>query len=381
MLRKIILVSVLSSIAILFSGCKKEQPQQQMPPPIVIITEVVVENVNHTENFIGNMEAANRATINARVGGFLERRLVQEGDYVVQDQILFTIEKTQYIAALRQANANAENARQQLQRGRALLNSASISRAQFDNLVAADAVAEAALSTARLNLTYTDVRSPIAGKVGLINFNIGETVGPASGPLTTVIAPEPMFALFSITDRQIQRLRTEYNLSNEMSFGQALMNGADLQIIMSDGSVYPHIGRINFTDNMIDRSTNSLRVRGEFPNPHGQLTQGQTVTVRLRAKDAVEQVVIPQVAVINDVGGRFVLAVDEHSNAVRIDIELGERLEGGRQVVRSGLKGGEKIIIEGMQRVRPNTPVTAMTREQQQQMIMQQQQQGAAGGR
>jgi len=391
MLRKVILFSVILSVAGLSLGCKGGGQQgQQMPPPLVIIAEATVEDVHPTESFVGRTDAAMRATITARVNGFLERRLVREGDYVEQGQVLFTIEREQYIAAVRQAEsalaqarAGFENARLQKERGQALLESASISQARFDDLTAAEAAAranvaaaEAALSAARLNLTYTSVTSPIAGKVGLINFNIGETIGPNVGALTTVIAQEPMYVLFSVSERQIQSLRREFGVSNNTTFTQALIDGADLQLVLSDGSLYAHKGKINFTDNEIDGTTGSLRIRGEFVNPQGQLTQGQTVTVLVQGKNAVRSVTVPQIALINDVSGRYVLVVDENNNVSRVNVELGERLDGSMQVIRSGLNGGERIIIEGMQKVRPNMPVTAMTREQYNQMIQQQQQQG-----
>ncbi|MDR2884305.1 MAG: efflux RND transporter periplasmic adaptor subunit [Deferribacteraceae bacterium] len=369
------------------------QEQQQMPPPTVIVTEAAIEDVTPTESFIGKVDATFKATITARVNGYLENRLVKEGDFVEKDQLLFTIEKTQYVAtvkqaaaSLTQATATAENAKLQMERGKALVASASISQAKYDDLTAASAAAqankeaaEAALAAAELNLAYTDVTSPVAGKVGLINFNIGETVGPANGPLTTVINPDPMYVLFSMTDRQMQELRKNLGGDN-MTFNDIITQNAELQIDLSDGSRYNQIGKINFTDNAIEGMTDSLRIRGEFPNPQGELTQGQTVTVYLRSKNAVQSIVIPQVAIINDIGGRYVLAVDAQNNVSRTTVTVGEQLEGGKQVVTSGLKGGERIVIEGAQKVRPNTPVNAMTQDEYQAMLKQQQQNAAQGG-
>lgn len=388
MLRKIFLLSAISSIAILVFGCNGNgQQQMQMPPPTVIVTDAAVEDVTPSESFIGKVDAAVKATITARVNGFLEKRLVKEGDSVKQDQLLFTIEKSQYVAAVKQAEgalaqgkATAENARLQKERGKALLASASISQAKYDDLTAADAAAranveayEAALAAANVNLAYTDVMSPVAGKVGFINFNIGETVGPSVGALTTVIAQEPMYVVFSVTDRQMQTLRSKYGGDN-MTFSQAIMTNANVQLTLSDGTKYPIIGKINFTDNTLAGTTDSLRVRAEFANPQGALTQGQTVTVYLRSKGAIKNVVVPQMAIINDVGGRYVLVVDANNNVIHTNVVLGEQLEGGKQVIQSGLKGGERVIIEGAQKVRPNTPVNAMTRDQYNQMIQQQQQ-------
>ncbi|GAB7140805.1 efflux RND transporter periplasmic adaptor subunit [Deferribacterales bacterium RsTz2092] len=364
-------------------------PRAQMTPPVVVDT-VKSQQVSMSETFIGKVEAAEKAAITARVSGFLEKITVKEGSFVKKDEILFTIEKSQYISAVRQAQAalaqaqaNARNAKSTLDRNKALLESNGISQAQYDNVYAAADVATAnvsaaaaALDNARLNLEYTDVRSPIAGKVGLIAYNIGEMVSPSVGVIATVIAPDPVYVLFNISEKQIQAMR--HILPDNLT-SAAIANIADLAIILSNGSEYSHLGKINFIDNAVDGSTDAVRIRGEFTNPEGLLAQGQTVSVSIRGRNAESRVVVPQSAIINDIGGQYVLVVDASKVVQRRNVKTGAYI-GELQVVLEGVQDGEMLIIDGIQKAKPGAPVTPLTKEQYNGMV-QQQLQNAAGGK
>lgn len=395
MLRKILIII---AVPFLLIACNGGEKSQEMPPPIVIVETVETKEVKSSENFIGKIDAVNKASITVRVSGFLEKILVKEGDYVKKDQLLFTIEKSSYEASVRsaeaslaQANANAHNTALQRERSKALVDSASISRATYDNVVAADevakanvAAAKAGLANARLNLEYTDVVAPIDGKVGLITANIGETVSPSSGVVTTVIAPNPMYVIFTMTDRQYQQLRRDYNQTNGSS---DLFKLVDLQLVLSDGREYAHMGTLNFVDNAVGSGTDSIRMRGVFDNPEGLLVQGQTVTVKVLSKKTENTVVIPQRAVVNDIGGKYVIVIKEGEMkedkptyiASRRTVEVGAILPDAMQVVISGLSAGEMIIVDGVQKVTMNAPVVPMTQEQVDAMSKQQAQPGQPG--
>ncbi len=382
MFKKLLITTIALSTIWITAGCQKKATQPEMPPLPVIITAVGTEDVTPSDSYTGKLNAATKATITARVNGYLEKRLVNEGDRVKKDQVIFTIEKTQYIAqveqaqaALAQAKANAYNSKLQKDRAEALLRSASISQSQYDNANAADAVAqanveaaEAALAAAKLNLQYTNVTSPIDGKIGFINFNIGETVGPSSGQITTIIADDPMYVIFAVSDKQIQDLRKRYGIDESMNMTEAFSKHADLQLVLSDNSVYKYTGIINFTDNAMVADTGSLRMRGVFANPAGQLLQGQTVTVRLQSKTKVNNIVIPQIALLTDLVGKYVLAVDNDSKVQRKNVNLGAIID-SKQIVISGLNVGDRIIIDGLQKVRIGQTVNPMTQNEYNQMM------------
>lgn len=369
--------------AFIISGCGKNGgAQSKTPPAPVIVSNVSKIEIASSETFVGKVDAAVKASITARVNGFLEMKLVKEGDMVKKDQILFTIEKTQYEAAVKQAEAalaqaqaNAKNVGLQRERAEALLDSASIAQSKYDDVVAADNVAKAnvasaraMLENARLNLSYTEVRSPIDGKIGLINANIGETVGPASGVIANVIATENMYVLFSVTDRQLQSLRKKYG-SSQINSVQDISKVAELGLVLSNGDPYPIKGSINFVDNAVQSTTDSIRIRGAFTNPDGLLAQGQTVTVKLIDKNAEMRLAVPQVAVQTDLGGKYVFVMGENNVPVRRIITVGEITPEGSQVVLSGLSESDVIVIDGIQKIRPGAPVSPMTKEQYDQML------------
>ncbi|MDR0453190.1 MAG: efflux RND transporter periplasmic adaptor subunit [Deferribacteraceae bacterium] len=394
MFKRVIVLAAIMSAAFIAAGCGKGgNEQRQTPSPTVIVVEAQTDNVISSSSFVGSVEAAIKASIGARVNGFLEKRMVMEGDLVNKDQVLFTIEKSQYSSAVRQAqatlaqaNANMKNAMLQKERGEALLQSAGISQANYDNLNAAFLVAQAnvsaayaALENAKLNLSYTDVTSPIEGKVGFINFQIGETVGPSSGIITTVIAQEPMYVVFAVTDRQLQVLRKNYSDNTETDTMTLLADHAEIRITLSDGSLYPHSGKINFMNNAVTGTTDSVRLRGEFPNPEALLKQGQTVSVFVQSKTPEIQIVIPQAALQNDISGKYVLVVSDGGGVERRLVKVGAQIN-EKQVILENLNVGERVIVDGVQKVRPNVPVNALTQEQYSQMLQQQAQQAQQAG-
>ncbi len=182
--------------------------------------------------------------------------------------------------------------------------------------------------------------------------------------------------LFSITDRQLQSMRKVYTNDNAgIDIKSVLGTLAEVRITLSDGSMYPYPGKINFTDNAVTGTTDSLRVRGEFPNPNGLLTLGQTVSVSLQSKTPTPHIVVPQAAIQNDISGKYVLVVGDNGSVERRMVNVGALLSGGRQVILDNLTDGERIIVDGVQKVRPNTPVNAMTQDQFNQMQQQQAQQ------
>jgi membrane fusion protein, multidrug efflux system len=322
--------------------------------------------IAETRDFVGRVEAINRVDVRARVTGYLEEVLFKEGDLVREGDPLYRIEKGLFQAAVEQAEgalsrstASKDLTQIQLQRAEELLSKASGTAVARDQAKAADDQAkgammqdEASLQTARINLGYTDIVSPISGKVGRTKVTKGNVVGPESGVLTTIVSQDPMYVTFPISQREFLRLEAagrEVSVENVRSVKVSLR--------FSDGSTYTKTGEINFIDVTVDRTTDTVTVRATFPNPSGALIDGQLVRVGLESGAPKEKILIPQAALIADQGGTYVFVVDDSKATIKRVTASGE--SGADVVVDQGLVGGEQVIVEGLQSLRAGTPVLA----------------------
>lgn len=390
MLRKLVLIAMIITSVGMFTGCKKNEQAQQsgaaQPSPTVVVDSAILQNIAASETFVGTVDAAVKASITARVSGFLEKKLVKEGDNVEKGQILFTIEKNQYAAevksaeaTLAQMKADEHNAKLQRDRGEALLKSSSISQSNFDTLeatylkaVANVAAAKAALDVAKLNLSYTDIRSPINGQVGFISPNIGETISASSGEITEIISMEPMYVVFSVTDRQLQNIRKKFAQNSDIESMEQLTEYTQLRIVLSDGTEYPELGRMNFVNNKVTDNTDAIKLRAVFDkNMSNMLRDGQTVTVFLESKTKTETLTVSQIAVMNDIGGTYVLVVNKDNAVERKNVTLGSLVGNARQIVLSGLENGDRVIVDGVQKVRIGATVVPMTQDEYNNMAQQ----------
>ena len=336
---------------------------QQGAPAAIPVGTVMAERkaINETFDFVGRVEAVNRVQIQARVKGFLEAVLFKEGDVVKEGDPLYRIEQGLFQAAVEQAQGALERSKSakalsaiQLDRAEQLVKSQAGTVVARDQAKAADDGAagtvltdEANLQTAQINLGYTDIKSPISGKIGRTNITKGNVVGPETGPLTLVVSQDPMYVTFPVSQRdllQAQKTRRGRDIK-------------DVRILFSDGSTYDQLGTINFVDVTVDRATDTVTVRATMPNPKGVLIDGQFVQVKLESGTLEEKVVVPQAALIADQEGVYVFVVEDGKAAVKRVKPASAR--GPDVVIESGLSGGELVIVQGLQSVRPGLPVRA----------------------
>jgi membrane fusion protein (multidrug efflux system) len=344
-------------------------------PPAVGVMTTARQPVTESTGFTGRIEAVERVDIRARVTGFLQERLFQEGQEVTAGQVLFRIERAPFEAQLERARAevaSAEatlaNARVALNRARELQSTGAGTRVALDNAQAQERTANAALlgaqasvRVAEIDLAYTDIRAPIDGKIGSALLSPGNVVSPTlTEPLATIVSQDPMRVAFTASSRSVVELRNRYE-------GRGGVDAVVVRVRLTDGRVYDQTGRIEFIDTQVDRNTDSLLIRALIPNPprdgvrpgspgDRELIAGQFVTVMVEGAEQVQAVVIPRAAVLQDQGGTFVLVVGEGQQAERRPVRLGRTI-GADVVIEDGLTDGETVITEGVQRVRPGQPV------------------------
>lgn len=313
---------------------------------------------------MGRVEAPKRVEIRARVTGFLHEILFKEGDIVNRDDVLYKIEPETFQAAVQQAQgaliqaqATLANATVNRNRAQELLKTDTTSRMAFDQRVAdeknaqgAVVIADANLESAKVNLSYTTITAPITGEIGLSKLTEGNVVGPESGPLTVIVSRDPMYVTFPVSQRRFLRFQEE---EEQHKFAEALT----IRIKFSSGIVYEQVGKINFVNVIVDRATDTVAVRATLPNPHGKLIDGELVQVSVEAEKPEEKVLVPQAALIADQQGPYVFLVVDGKAEVR-RVKLGEA-SGPFVVVDEGLKGGEQVVLYGVESLRPGAAVVA----------------------
>jgi membrane fusion protein (multidrug efflux system) len=338
---------------------------QQAQPAAVPVGTVYAErqSISNIRDFVGRVEATGRVDIRARVQGYLEQVQFKEGDIVKKGDQLYQIEKGLFQAAVEAAKGALERSKAaktltaiQLQRAQELLEKSAGTAVARDQALAADQQAQgqiladqANLDTANINLGYTDIASPISGKVSKTNVTAGNVVGPDSGILTLIVSQDPMYISFPVSQREL--------LQAQLSGRGLDLTNIKIKIRFADGSTYKHEGTVNFIDVSVDRATDTVLARATMPNPDGALIDGQLVSVAVEAGAPQDKVVVPQSALISDQQGVYVFAVEDGKAVVKRIKTGGE--SGVNIVVNEGLKGGEQIIVEGLQSIRPGQAVQA----------------------
>jgi membrane fusion protein (multidrug efflux system) len=339
--------------------------QQSQAPAAIPVSVVAAEKkpVTKSQDFVGRVEAIQRVEIKARVTGYLEKVAFKEGDLIKSGTELYGIEKGLFEAAVGQAEgalAKSEAAKTltelQLKRAEELLQKQAGTQVARDQALAADQSAEgsifvdeANLKTAKINLGYTDITSPIDGKVGKTNITVGNVVGSDAGPLTVIVSQDPMYVSFPVSQRDFLRAQqTQHKVD---------LTGIKATLTFSDGTSYKHDGKINFVDVQVDKATDTIQVRATFPNPDYALVDGQLVRVMLESGTAEEKIVIPQAALISDQEGVYVFVVDDGKAAVRRVKTAGG--SGTGVIIDQGLSVGDQVVVEGGQSLRPGVPVKA----------------------
>jgi membrane fusion protein (multidrug efflux system) len=370
-MRNPVLLAVLLAALSTPSFAQKATPQQPAPEAVPVTTVIAQEKpVTQAKDFVGRIQAIERVDVRARVTGYLEAVLFKEGELVKEGQPLYRIEPDTFKAAVEQAEgalqgakASKELTKVELDRAKELLQKSfgtpqkrDQAQAADDNAAANIIKAQADLDTAKINLGYTDITSPITGKIGRTAVTKGNVVSPDSGVLTTIVSQDPMYVVFPVSRREFLALRQQSKPADREQ-DKPDRESVTVTVRFSDGSVYGEKGRINFVDVSVDKATDTVTVRATLPNPDGVLMDSELVRVNVESGKPQEQIVIPQAALIADQQGAYVFAVEDGKAVVRRIKPGGET--GENVVVISGLKAGEQIIVEGIQGVKPGAPVIA----------------------
>ena len=334
---------------------------QQAAPPAVLVQAAEARPIAAQAEFIGRAAAVDKVELRARVKGFLGPRKFSDGDEVKKDQVLFTIEPEPYQAALDQkiaqrdaAQAALTNADLSLKRAADLLRTATGTQATYDQRLSEQLQAKAQLEDAKaqlrdaeIQLSYTEIKSPIDGRIGRASVSPGNIVGPDSGVLATVVSEHPIRVLFPVTQRELLEARRDNSAGDPPT----------VRVRLADGTFYKEKGKLDFIDVTVDPKTDGQIVRATFDNKEGTLTDGQTVRVVLEDSNVPSTIAIPQAAIAIDQAGAYVYVVNDKNVAEQRRIKTGVQRD-GLTAVTEGLKAGEKVIIQGQQRVRPGMTVT-----------------------
>ncbi len=347
------------------AACKEDKKAAAPPPtPAVGVRAAAMKTVNQSFDFVGHVKATDKVEVRARVEGFIQNVGFREGQYVLAGDLLYQIEKVQFQAQADQAKANlaaieaeTTNAQLQYQRHAELARNRDTpqsvvdqDKATLDSDRAKIMQAQAALTQAQVTLGYTEIRSPIEGRIGRTALTVGNLVNPASGVLTTIVSQDPMYVLFPISVRDLDTIRE----SRRRTGGD--LTKTVIRLRLANGQDYPETGLWNLTDPQVDQQTDTLIVRAIIPNHDGVLVDGEFVTASIVERQGESRLVVPQSAVQLDQSGNYVLVVDDQHKVVQRQIKTGTN-RGTEVVVESGLKEGEKVIVDGIQKVRPGQEV------------------------
>lgn len=344
---------------------------QDAPAPKVTVAAAYNEELVDQAIFIARGEAVDKVDLVARVSGFVDDVLVRDGQIVSEGDLLFQIEPDTYEATLaaRKADLNAANANldfteADLARKTELFERDVGSEADRDvafanNQVAiADVgIAEAAIKLAQLDVDYTQVHAPFDGRVGRVGVSVGELVGPSSAPLLTIVRVSPIYVEFSLTEREfINVLEQLDTTANRLADDDV---APDVYAILPNGEELEETGEVVFVDNRINPTTGTVSVRAEFPNTRELIIDGSFLNIRIESPVSREFLMIPQAAVQRDQRGDFVLVVGQQQTVEQRYVSLGRQVETA-VVVEDGMREGETVIVEGLQRVRPGVEVSAV---------------------
>lgn len=332
--------------------------------------EVTVADIQEAE-IIRSFEAPGRVVskyqvnVMARIAGYLQKSYFKEGDFVKAGQTLFQIEPQEFSNASNVAKADVENTRaqlvyaeKQLARAKELVAKDYIAKSQYDNLLAQRDALRAQLASAQAryndsnrNLGYTHVKAPVDGRIGIITVTLGNYVSPSSGALTTINSTNPIYVTFPLDSADFDAL--------SMADGSNNIN-RKTEIYFSNGQKYPLNGVQDFHDNKIDQTTGTVTMRATFQNPNNQLLHGEFVTVKLYSNNPVKTPVVPQTAVQENQAGKYVYKIDDKGLPQLTYIKIGAQ-NGTSWIVNEGLKAGDRVVIDGIQKVVPGQPVTIKT--------------------
>ena len=361
-------VPVLFTAFLVLAGPAVAQPAPGGPPAVGVV-RAERQQITQTDEFIGRIQAVGRVALVARVTAFLVKRFFVEGSEVKKDDLLYLLEQPPFQAqvdankaTVEQLEAQHRNAEQALERAQALLKTQAGTQSTLDSALAAEralaaqiAGARAQLRQSEINLGYTEIRAPIDGKISSTAVTEGNVVSPTTGTLATLVSQDPMYVIFSISQRTGIDLR-------DRCAARGGFSAVVIKLRLADGRIYGEDGKADYVSPTVAENTDTITVRGVIPNTKvgmlRQLTDGEFVTVLLEGVQPIFVLAIPRAAVLSDQQGDYVYVVDTQNKADIRRIQLGQSTP-TTAVVTDGLKEGELVISEGLQRVRPGEAVSA----------------------
>lgn len=373
-MKQLFLIWIVSLLLFLLSGCKKPAAPVAPPPPSVSAVQAIEREVVEWDEYTGRLESPETVEVRARVNGYLDKVHFREGKEVKKGDLLFTIDRRPYqaefdraVADHQRAESQAELAKNDAERAKRLIATRAISEEDFDtrtrtytSALAFVKSAEAALDSANLNLEFTEIRSPINGRVSRAFVTEGNLVSGGSGGagatmLTTVVSQDPLYCYVDVDERAVLKY---LRLRREGRRVSALDAQIPMEVALDDETDFPRKGYVDFVDNKIDPTTGTLRCRGVIPNPERTLGPGFFARFRLPGSGKYSALLLPDRALGSDQSQKFVYVIDAENKVEFRPVTIGPIVDGLR-VVTAGLKPGEQVIVEGLLRVRPGVVVDA----------------------
>jgi membrane fusion protein (multidrug efflux system) len=342
--------------------------QPSMGPPAVGVVRAERMPIIETNEFLGRIQAINRVSLVARVTAYLDQRLFTEGSEVKQGDLLYKLESAPFEAdvlakqaALAQVDALLQFANVSLTRQQQLLNTPAGQRSNYDNALSQQRseaaqllAAQANLRTSKINLDYTEIHAPIAGRISRTAVTEGNVVGPTTGTLATIVSQDPMYVVFPVPTPALLDLRQRYAAHGGF-------NAVRVKVRLPNGKIYAQDGKLDYVDPTISTNTDTVLARAEIPNPFApdgtrELIDGEFVQVLMQGLTPIEVLGVPRAAILSDQQGDYVYKVAAGDKAERMPVKLGQSTPSMAAIV-SGLEVGDMVISQGIQRVRPGMTV------------------------
>ncbi len=353
-------------LALVLSACDAPAPAPVAPPPEVGVSVVAPRAIELKDEFNGRIEAVDAVELRPRVSGYLQKVAVKEGGHVAAGTVLFVIDQRPYCIALaraeaqfQQAQAAAKLAQVQLARVKTLQAARASSQEELDNaggaqmqLDAALRAAAAAVDEARLNLSFTEVRAPIAGQVGRALLTVGNLARADQSLLTTIVSQDPVYVYFDSDEQSYLRYTAQ-----RTDTGARPIQQRPVAVGLANQQGFPYAGTVDFLDNRLDPATGTIRARARIANPQHQFTPGMYARVQLSGTASKDVLVVDDKALLTDQDQRYVYVIGPDNKALRRDVKVG-RVISGQRIVESGLQAGDQVVVEGYQKIfYPGAPV------------------------
>lgn len=368
----LVLIVVLLAIGIRFmissvGGILKQKAKGSIIPPNVTVQTIKTENVIRSFDAPGRVVSKYQVSIMARISGYLQKSYFKEGDYVKAGETLFLIEPAEYQNASNVAGANIQNikaqlayANKQLARAEELVRQDYIARSKYDEILANRDALQAQLAAAqssykdtKRNLSYTTVKAPVDGRIGIIDVTVGNYVTPSSGSLTTINSTNPIYVTFPLSSE-------DYAAISSIDKANAKRK---VELFFTNGEKYKFDGVQDFLDNKVDQTTGTVTMRATFQNPDNKLLHGEFVNVKVYANNPTLVPVVPIVAVQENQEGKYVYVLDEQGLPKLTYIKV-QGQAGDNWIVKEGLKPGDKVIVDGILKVTPGSPVKIISQKE-----------------